>query len=80
VALFARWYNEFRPHASLGGCTPDEVYRARKAARDGPRFEPRALYPTSHDLRGEPGQQLELQVDYLEGRRRLPIVGLQRAA
>jgi transposase InsO family protein len=47
VALFAHWYNEFRPHASLGGCTPDEVYRARKAARDGPRFEPRLLYPTS---------------------------------
>ena len=80
MELFARWYNEFRPHASLGGRTPDEVYNSRTPACNGPRFEPRARYPSDAQLRGEPGEKLELRVDYLEGRKHLPIVRLQRAA
>jgi hypothetical protein len=78
--LFMRWYNSFRPHASLRGCTPDEVYGGQKPARDGPRLEPRARYPASHELRGKPGDVVELSVQYLEGRKHLPIVKLQRAA
>ena len=80
MELFARWYNEWRPHRSLGGRTPDEVYNSQIAACDGPRFEPRARYPTDAKIRGQQGDELELKVDYLEGRRHLPIVTLQRAA
>jgi hypothetical protein len=80
MELFARWYNEWRPHRSLGGRTPDEVYASRTPARAGPRFEPRARYPTHAKIRGQRGDELELKVDYLEGRRHLPIITLQRAA
>jgi transposase InsO family protein len=80
MELFARWYNEWRPHRSLGGRTPDEVYASRTPARAGPRFEPRARYPNDAQLRGELGDELQLKVDYLEGRKHLPLVTLQRAA
>jgi transposase InsO family protein len=80
MQLFARWYNEFRPHASLHGRTPDEVYTSQTPARDLPRFEPRPRYPAGAELRGERGDTLELKVDYLEGRKHLPIVQLRRAA
>jgi transposase InsO family protein len=80
MELYARWYNGWRPHRSLGGRTPDEVYASQTPARDGPRFEPRARFPTRGELRGKPGDTVELTVDYLEGRKHLPIVKLQRAA
>ena len=80
AGLYVQWYNEFRPHASLGGRTPNEVYESRTPARNLPRFEPRARYPTSAELRGAPGDKLELEIDYLEGRKHLPIVKLRRAA
>ena len=51
VEAAIRWYNEFRPHTTLGGRAPDEVYFARFPANRKPRFEPRsksyAQLPTS---------------------------------
>jgi transposase InsO family protein len=41
LALFVRWYNAERPHITLAGATPDEVYFARRPACRRPRFEPR---------------------------------------
>ena len=45
---YFRWYNEARPHQSLGGRTPNEVYMGLAAARAGPKFEsrPRLLKPS----------------------------------
>ena len=39
------WYNEHRPHQTLRGRTPNEVYESRLPARDGLRLEPRPKYP-----------------------------------
>ena len=83
---FGEWYNDFRPHTTLGGRTPDEVYHAKRPANRGPRFEPRPRWP-----RGSPcaaalgageGQtrcpSLQLQVSFFNGRRHLPLVASSR--
>jgi transposase InsO family protein len=82
MGLYVCWYNTARPHQSLGGATPHEVYFQVARARDGPRYEPRAKWPVSEQvaLRAEPGAAVELVVTYLEGRRHLPVVELKRAA
>ena len=41
------------------------------------RVEELAAYA---ELRGHRGDQLELAIDYLEGRKHLPVIGLRRAA
>ena len=43
--LIVDWYNEFRPHMTLDGKTPNEVFFSRPAANEQPRFEPRKLWP-----------------------------------
>jgi transposase InsO family protein len=80
LALGARWYNDCRPHRRFHGATPDEIRAGRTPATELPRFETRPRYPTKHALRAERGVKLELVVDYLEGRRHLPIVSLRRRA
>ncbi|PHS03760.1 MAG: hypothetical protein COA78_17345 [Blastopirellula sp.] len=40
VSLTIDWYNEHRPHTTLKGKTPNEVYFSRPAANERPRFEP----------------------------------------
>jgi transposase InsO family protein len=85
LGLFVRWYGELRPHQALGGRTPREVYEASKvepfaasaandtaASNDG---TPLAARAAPADL-----PRLELRVSYLEGRRHLPIIELERAA
>ena len=40
-----RHFNQHRPHMTLNGATPDEVYFQRRPACRAPRFEPRAAWP-----------------------------------
>jgi putative transposase len=87
LALFCGWYNEARPHATLAGQTPDEVYHRRFPAVHKPRYEPRARWPRGSPCskpwalqRGKPGARLELHVELLAGRKHLPIVTLRRVA
>jgi putative transposase len=87
LSWFFVWYNEHRPHTTLGGRTPDEVYRQQRPANRSPRFEPRALWPRPARcalpqvlVKGQPGVQIELEVSYQHGRRHLPVVTIQRAA
>jgi hypothetical protein len=85
LASYFRWYNDVRPHQSLGGRTPNEVYLGVPSARDAPRFEPkqRTLISNRCRKRGRkfvPTNGLTLLIDYLDNRRHSPIVSLKRAA
>ena len=84
---FQTWYNGSRPHMTLGGSTPDEVYQRRHPGRRYPRFEPRVRWPRGSPcarpgvpIRGKPGDWFTLQFDYHAGRKHLPLVTLRRAA
>jgi len=83
----AAWYNTERPHMSLSGQTPNEVYHARCPANRKPRFEPRPKWSRGSPcagpwalVKGKPGVRIELDVEFQAGRRHLPIVRVQRAA
>jgi putative transposase len=85
--LMLGWYNEHRPHSTLGGKTPDEVYYQRFPANRRPRFEPRPCWPRGspcswpHALvAGKPGARFDVVVERVGGRAHLPIVRLRRAA
>ena len=87
VALAIGWYNEHRPHTTLCGKTPNEVYFARHPANRKPRSEPRARWPRASPcakpwalVRGTPGAALELDVEFHATRRHLPIVRVNRVA
>ena len=82
VEAFVGWYNAFRPHESLRGATPNEIYRRVRSARDGPRFEIRARYPTRRGgmLRGKKGVVVKLWIGHHEGRSHLPVIRLRAAA
>ncbi|MFC1461329.1 DDE-type integrase/transposase/recombinase [Verrucomicrobiota bacterium] len=67
LALYATWYNQFRPHQSLHGSTPHQRYRGLSRA------------PPISDVELKNGR-LYLQVSYLEGRKHLPIIQLRKAA
>jgi len=84
---FVDWYNEHRPHTTLEGRTPNEVYFGRQPASRKPRVEPRARWPRPSPcarpqtlVGGQPGDRFELQVRHYKGREYLPIVTLRRAA
>jgi hypothetical protein len=85
--LIAGWYNEHRPHETVGGCTPNEVFYHRPPANRRPRYEPRKRWPRGSPcaqpsalVRGQPGARLELEISHHGGRRHLPIVTLRRVA
>ncbi len=87
LSLFLEWYNTHRPHTTLGGRTPDEVYFNRSARARRPRIEPRPQWPRPAPcarpqvlVAGQPGARFDLRVDYLAGRKHLPVVTLRRAA
>jgi putative transposase len=82
LSEFRLWHNQHRPHTTLGGRTPDEVYFHLP-----PRFEPRELWPRPARcappqvlVKGPPGVRLELVVGYQHARRHLPRAALRRAA
>jgi putative transposase len=85
--LIAEWYNAMRPHSALGGRTPDEAYYRHFPACRRPRHEPRLHWPKVSPCarpwaltRGRPGAKLEIDVEFLAGRKHLPLVMLRRVA
>ena len=87
LVAIAQWYNEHRPHMTLGGKTPNEVYDRRFPANRKPRIEPRPAWPRSSPcakpwalVGGNPGQRFAATVSFHTKRRHLPVVTLKRAA
>ena len=84
---FFAWYNAHHPHAALAGRTPNEVYSRLRPANRRPRLEPRQRWPRRSPcagprtlIAGQPGDRFTLKVDFIGGRRHLPVVSLKRAA
>jgi hypothetical protein len=84
---FRDWYNEHRPHTTLGGRTPNEVYFKRRPANRRPRIEPRRNWPRGSPcakpwalVAGKPGDHVTLHVHFRDGRRHLPVIVPKRAA
>ena len=87
LVLFIHWFNAHRPHQTLRGRTPDEKYLDRMAASERWRWEPRPDWPESSgcaaplaEVKGRAGARLRLKVEFLEGRRHLPVVALRKVA
>jgi putative transposase len=87
LTCFTYWYNHSRPHSSLRGKTPHEIYHDLSPACEHPRYEPRARWPCSAPcasphapIAGHCGATIRLDVRYHQGRKHLPIVELRRAA
>ena len=87
LVSFIDWYNEHRPHTTLGGKTPEEVYHNRYPANRKPRIEPRERWPRGAPcakpqalVAGKPGQRFDMVVSFHKKRRHLPVVKLNRAA
>jgi putative transposase len=87
LAYCFAWYNAYRPHVSLTGRTPNEVFFRSRPANRRPRLEPRQRWPRSSPcagprtlIAGQPGDRFILEVDFHGGVRHLPIVSLKRAA
>jgi len=83
--LFFEWYNSHRPHMSLNGKTPNEVYFNRRAANAKPRIETRPLAKHSTPcakpqmcVAGRAGAKVKVLLEFLEGRRHLPIIKVER--
>jgi len=85
---FFDWCNEYRPHQTLKGKTPNEVYSKEKfPANRRPRIEPRDQWPRGSPcakpqtlVAGQPGDKFRLDIEFYQGRQHLPIVTLNRAA
>ncbi|MEX0642068.1 MAG: hypothetical protein WD468_05175 [Pirellulales bacterium] len=87
VALLVRWYNEHRPHMALAGATPHEIHHRLTPANRRPRIGPRPNWPRPSPcaapqtlIAGQPGDRCELEIEFVAGRRHLPVVTLKRAA
>ncbi len=71
VGLYMTWYNEHRPHETLGARTPREVYcnsLALSSWSNGPPRPVLAFQPKSQT----PGFDMDCR--YFEGRRHLPVI------
>jgi putative transposase len=81
------WYNEHRPHTSLRGRTPNEVYFRKSPAHRRPRLEPRPHWPRASCcarpqtlIAGQPGDLFTIEMQFHGGHRSLPIIKVRRAA
>jgi transposase InsO family protein len=87
LSLILEWYNTHRPHMTLAGQTPNEVFCGDAPASQRPRVEPRPQWPRGSPcakpqvlVAGKPGDDLHLDLSYFQNRKHLPIVTLRRAS
>ncbi|MCZ6691167.1 MAG: integrase core domain-containing protein [Planctomycetota bacterium] len=87
LSFYVGWFNNQRPHTSLGVRTPEEVYHGLPAACEQPRLELRPRWPRNSrcaspqaPVAGDEGKAIRFEVTFLGGRCHLPVVSLRRAA
>ncbi len=87
VGLAIDWHNAHRPHETLDGKTPNEVYFSRPPANERPRIEPRPRWPRGSPcakpqvlINGGADDPVIIEIDCLEGRHHLPIIRARQAA
>ena len=87
LLVYVNWFNDHRPHTTLHGRTPNEVYFGCRLANRKPRIEPRKRWPRPSPCAkpqtlaaGQPGDRFTIAIDSHHGRRHLPVVTLRRAA
>jgi hypothetical protein len=87
MTLLLEWYNGHRPHTTLGGQTPNEVYYEWLPAHRKPRLEPRPKWPRGSAcarpqalVAGKPGACFAIEVERCLGHVHLPIIRLERSA
>ena len=68
LAIFIAWYNEHRPHQTLDGRTPNEVYGRAPPAE------------SLEEMSNSELPDMTVQVDHFEGRAHLPIIEIKQAA
>jgi transposase InsO family protein len=85
LARLEDWYNEVRPHSSMSGATPNEVFNRRRPVNRRRRFEPRPRYPAKGacaaprvPARAKVGARLELVATPFRGARHLAQVEIRR--
>jgi hypothetical protein len=85
LSLWCHWYNSYRPHMTLNGRPPDEIYYKLRAANTLPRIEPRSNVRHSTPCAkprvtraGKAGRHVDLQLSFLEGRAHLPVLTKRR--
>jgi transposase InsO family protein len=62
---FTKWYNQYRPHAGLDGCTPDEIYFKKEPAGASPRYSHEGNGHEDHPaLHRELGSQVDAGFDW----------------
>ncbi len=81
LGSFFVWYNEHRPHTTLHGKTPNEVYFRSRPANRRPCIEARKRWPRPARcakpvtlIAGRAGDRFTLHVDFYDARRHLPVV------
>ncbi len=86
LQLFFGWYNHHRPHTTLEVATPDEIYHDLSPACTQPRFEPRPRWPRTSPCASPSAVakptigDVHVKIEFLHGRKQLPIVTLKHAA
>ncbi len=87
LVCYQDWYNEQRPHTTLGGQDAERGPLQRRPANRRPRIEPRRKWPRGSPcakpwalVAGKPGDECTIRVDFQKGHRHLPVVTLKRAA
>ncbi|MCP4896055.1 MAG: DDE-type integrase/transposase/recombinase [bacterium] len=87
LTSFVVWYNQNRPHSTLDGKTPHEIYHKLRPASEHPRFEPRSRWRRTArcaspqaPVMGHCGVRIQLDVGYYRSRKHLPVVSLRRVA
>jgi len=85
LSLWRHWYNSCRPHMTLKGRTPDEIYFNLRATNTLPRIEPRPKVRHSTlcakprvMMAGKAGRHVDLRLLFLEGRSHLSVLTIQR--